>query len=61
MKKLATASTAGPRVNAANTATSKPTAQGTPIVWNHGNRVKLRQYIAPATVSPEPSTTCAVP
>ena len=42
------------------TATSMPTAQGTPSDWKYGNRQKLRQYIAPAIVSPDPSTTWAV-
>ncbi len=37
-----------------------PTAHGTPSVWKYGSRQKLRQYIAPAMVNPDPSTTCAV-
>ena len=37
-----------------------PTAQGTPSDSKYGNRQKLRQYIAPAMVRPDPSTTCAV-
>ncbi|GFG66397.1 hypothetical protein MKUB_38870 [Mycobacterium kubicae] len=61
LKKLPTVRTAGPKVSAAATATSIPTAQGIPIVWKYGSRVKLRQYIAPAIVRPEPRTTCAVP
>ena len=59
--RLPKANTAGPSVSAAITATSVPTAHGTPRLWKYGSRVKLRQYIAPAMVSPEPSTTWAVP
>ncbi|CNH12841.1 Uncharacterised protein [Mycobacterium tuberculosis] len=59
--RLPTASTAGPSVSAAKTATSVPTEHGTPRLWKYGSRVKLRQYIAPAMVKPEPNTTCAVP
>src|SRR6202453_3776851 len=60
LKNDATVRTAGPRVKAARTATSMPTAQGTPSDSKYGNRQKLRQYIAPAMVSPDPSTTWAV-
>lgn len=42
------------------TATSMPTAQGTPMVWKYGIRVKLRQNTDPAMVKPEASTTFAV-
>ena len=31
------------------------------MVWKYGSRVKCRQSVAPAMVSPEASTTCAVP
>ena len=39
------------------TATSMPRAQGAPMVLNIGNRVKLRQYVAPAMVKPDAKTT----
>jgi hypothetical protein len=58
-KRLATARTAGTSVIATATATSNPTAQGTPIDWKMGMRVKLRHSIAPAIVNPEPKTTGA--
>ena len=51
--------TAGPSVSPAKTTTSMPMATGAPIVENHGNRQKLRQYVAPAMVRPDPSTTGA--
>ena len=60
-KRLPMTITAGPRVSAAMTATKVPTAQGTPMVWKYGSRVKVRHSIAPAMVSPDPSTTWAVP
>ena len=60
-KRLTTVITAGPNVNAAKTTTTMPIANGTPRVWNQGSLVKLKQKVAPAIVSPEPSTTCAVP
>ena len=44
-------------VTATATATSNPTAQGSPIDWKMGIRVKLRHSIAPAIVNPEPKTT----
>ena len=45
----------------ASMTTNMPIARGTPSVWKYGNRVKLRQNVAPAIVNPDPSTTCAVP
>ncbi|PQM45924.1 hypothetical protein C1Y40_03915 [Mycobacterium talmoniae] len=56
-----TAIAAGPSVSATATPTKMPTAQGTPRVWKYGIRVKLRQYVAPAMVRPEPRITWAVP
>ena len=57
----AAVTTAGPRVSAAATTTTMPTATGMPSDLNIGLRVKFRQTIAPAMVSPEPRITCAVP
>ena len=48
-------------VSAAMTATSMPIANGMPRVWKYGSRVKCRQKVAPAMVSPEPRMTWAVP
>ena len=56
-KRLATVRTAGTSVSATATATSMPTAHGAPMVWKIGNRVKLRQYVAPAIVKPEAKIT----
>ncbi len=53
--------TAGTSVSATATATSMPTAQGTPMVWKYGIRQKLRQKVAPAIVRPDASTTWATP
>ncbi|CFE40578.1 Uncharacterised protein [Mycobacterium tuberculosis] len=61
LKKLPTVSTAGPSVSAAKTATSMPIAMGAPSVSKYGSRAKLRQYMAPAMVKPEPKITWAVP
>src|ERR1700760_1850853 len=60
LKNDATVSTAGPNVSAAKTATSMPTAQGTPRDSKYGSRQKLWQYLAPAMVQPAPNTTGAV-
>ena len=38
-----------------------PIATGAPIVENQGSRQKLKQYVAPAMVRPDPSTTGATP
>ena len=59
--RLPIAMTAGPNVNAANTTTSMPIASGKPSDMKYGNRVKCRQNVAPAMVSPEPRITCEVP
>jgi hypothetical protein len=56
---LPTKITAGPSVSPAKTTTSIPIATGAPMVLNHGSRAKLRQYVAPAMVRPDPSTTGA--
>jgi hypothetical protein len=61
LKRLPTARNAGTNVSATETATSIPTAHGTPRVWNSGIRVKLRQKTAPAIVKPEAKTTGATP
>ena len=58
---LTAVTTAGPSVSAAMTTTSMPIASGIPRDLNIGLRVKCRQNIAPAIVSPEPRITCAVP
>ena len=60
-KRVTIEMTAGPSVSAAATTTVMPTANGMPMVWKYGNRVKCRQSVAPAMVIPEASTTCAVP
>ncbi len=60
-KRLPMVRIAGAMVNAATTATSMPTARGTPRLWKYGSRVKCRQNVAPAIVRPEPRITCAVP
>ncbi|SHU65172.1 Uncharacterised protein [Mycobacteroides abscessus subsp. abscessus] len=60
-KRLPIVMRAGPRVSDTSTPTSRPTEQGTPRVWKYGMRVKLRQYMAPAMVIPDPRMTCAVP
>ena len=52
---------AAPSVSADTTATTMPTASGTPSDLKYGNRVNDRQNVAPAIVMPEPSTTWAVP
>ena len=52
---------AGPSVTPASTTTSMPIATGAPMVLNQGSRAKLRQYVAPAMVRPDPSTTGATP
>ena len=52
---------AGTSVRATATATRIPNAQGTPKGWKKGRRVKLRQKIAPAIVTPEAKTTLATP
>ena len=59
--RLAITMTAGPRVSAATSVTSTPSAAGTPRVWKYGSRVKYRQATAPTMVSPEPTMTCTVP
>src|ERR1700740_2383971 len=51
--------TAGPSVIADATMTSMPIAPGAPIVEKYGSRAKLRQYVAPAIVRPEPRITGA--
>src|SRR5262249_23491414 len=60
-KRLPTTSAAGISVRATATATTMPTAHGTPKVWKGGSRVKLRLKTAPAIVKPEAKTTFATP
>ena len=56
-KWVATVTTAGPSVNAASTTTTMPMANGIPSELNIGLRVKCRQNMAPAMVSPDPRIT----
>src|SRR3954466_3128666 len=51
--------TAGPSVTAMATTTTMPIATGAPMVAKYGSRVKLRQYVAPAIVRPDPTMTGA--
>src|ERR1700738_4966928 len=51
--------TAGPSVTADATTTIMPIATGAPMVLKYGSRAKLRQYVAPAIVRPEPTMTGA--
>ena len=50
---------AGPSVTAIATTTIMPIATGSPMVVKYGSRAKLRQYVAPAIVRPEPTMTGA--